>query len=283
MEQHRLLGSFYRSYLVTRLNFLPAELNPHFLYVRASFAERTFRSATSFLHGLYQPQSADEILDIQTGTRQLDILRMSSKPCRKPAVIPSNESHNSEALMAKLYGLWYPVRSLLEVNEWNAQSLDRLCDWIVAMHCNERTIANAVNQSHFDACLNWQRTRLARVNVDGYGAGFARGMREMLTLVRKFRDGETKQRFVLLSGHDSTIIACLGLLGHAVDANPPLASHLAMEVMEDSERTPAVRWIFNGKVLKLPEFEGKEIVRLDVFVEKMLTRIHRLCPEVPID
>jgi acid phosphatase len=123
--------------------------------------------------------------------------------------------------------------------------------------------------------MKWQRDRYSQSQDDG--AGFVAGMKEMLTFVQNRREGKTKHRFVLLSGHDSTVIACLGLLGHGVQENPPFASHLAMEVMEDPGHRPFVRWVFNGKTLQLPDYEGKEIVALDEFVEKMQVKIQRLC------
>jgi hypothetical protein len=73
------------------------------------------------------------------------------------------------------------------------------------------------------------------------------------------------------------------MLGCPADSNPPFASHLAMEVIEDRQRRQFVRWVFNGRVLGLPEFGQQEIVPLEEFEEKMEAKVRRLCPGLPFD
>lgn len=69
----------------------------------------------------------------------------------------------------------------------------------------------------------------------------------------------------IISGHDSTIIKLLTALNVAVDAIPPYASVVLIEVLKDKHKSEFVRVIFEDQVLKIGLYKEKT-VEFDKFI-----------------
>ena len=81
MQQHVSLGAQYRKYLVNELQFLPEKMEPSLFAFYSSPIERCFRSAESFINGLYPPLSTNEVLTITSSSEHLSPLFVTSAMC----------------------------------------------------------------------------------------------------------------------------------------------------------------------------------------------------------
>jgi acid phosphatase len=282
MDQHYRLGAAYRSWLIDHLHFLSPIIDPSVLFVRATSVERTIKSAISFLHGLYEPQSFDEELEITTGTDTFDPIRIHENFCAelKDVLMNYSNSQNWLRYIQTAGAMLLPVRKYLGEDAWDFEAVDRVCDWVITMHANERAMPRLVNRTHVDLCFEINAKRQFGpylVSPRTAAVGFSYGMREMLNILDRFTGNVTKHRFVLLSAHDSTIAACLAMLRQTRVAIPPFASHLAMQVLESERGRLFVRFVFNGEVLALPAFEKRQIVELDSFTSTMRETIRGIC------
>jgi acid phosphatase len=104
-------------------------------------------------------------------------------------------------------------------------------------------------------------------------------MMEMLSICRRYLTRQTSHKFVLISGHDSTLAAALALLDCPLVSVPRLASHLSMQVLEDAAHVQFVRFVHNGDPLRLPAFGDRELVELAVFSSQMMAKVSRICSD----
>jgi acid phosphatase len=279
MHQHVRLGSAYRSYLVDDLHFLDPALNPAQLLIKCTSVERTFRSATSFLHGLYAPASPTEILDISSGTPNHDFFRPESSVCRE-RTLSYAKYQTTPAYLKSLNDTISILKTIksLSISEWDLSEASRVCNWIMASFCNDQMMQTDVNETHFEACMAFGAEKQFGpwlMDNESRAIAFSFGMREVLDILE-----HRAAKFVLISAHDSTVSAYLSLLGFRGDDCPPLASHLCLEVWgRDGEEF--VRFAYNGEVVKLERFGGSELVSLGRFVTEIKAVVAPYCTDFP--
>jgi acid phosphatase len=282
MDQHFRLGAAYRKWLVDELQFLSPELDPAEICARSTSLDRTFRSALSFMHGLYEPRTFDEVLPISTGTNSFDAMRLHGRFCGDLNGVLHDfaVSQKYREFLADAGAVLKDVRDYLGEERWDDTTADDLCDWIIQMHCSEQMMPPIVNESHVRLCFSVNGKGLVAPFAESEetaAIGFSYGMKEMLRILDRFNAQVTKHKFVLLSAHDSTIAVLLVLLGHKREAIPPFASHIAMQILENGQKEQFVRFVFNGDELELPAFGDRKLVKLDEFVPNILKRIERYC------
>ncbi|KAH0789888.1 histidine acid phosphatase [Histomonas meleagridis] len=284
MQMHLKLGKAYRKYLVDDLHFLDETYNPDQIYIRSTAYDRTFKSALSFIGGLYESQSVNELIDITSGPSSNDLFRPSHKTCGdiKNLYQKYVDSDKFKEFLARSGEILKPVREYLNLTEWTQSSGNKACDWVFTMYCNEKTMSPDINQTHIDICSEM----LARNLYDLYlqddetmGIGFSAGMRELLRVLNMSLSGESTVKFALHSTHDSTVSVFMSLLGNRLDTLPPLASHLAMEVYQKNNEK-YVRFVLNGKPLPIKFMNDQIMVKLDDFITNVKPKIN-YCKEFP--
>ena len=125
-------------------------------------------------------------------------------------------------------------------------------------------------------------------NAEGAGLTGGRLLRELANEAAAFAANESRTRLSVYSGHDSTIIALLAVLGAFQGEWPPVASTVVVETWRVGgsgrphwssralgrvgEGGEMVRVLFNGEVLPLPGCAGQDpthrggLCALDKFV-----------------
>jgi hypothetical protein len=125
-------------------------------------------------------------------------------------------------------------------------------------------------------------------NMEGAGLTGGRLLRELANEAADVANGKSTQKLSLYSGHDSTIIALLAVLGAFQGEWPPVAStvvvetwkvgdglgrpHWSSRALKAGEDGDMVRVLFNGEVLPLPGCAGQDPIHrgglcaLDKFV-----------------
>lgn len=264
MLQHKQLGAAYRKYLIDDAKLLSSDyINPSELLVRATSYDRTYRSALSFLNGLYPPARMDELVDVVVGDT-VDVLRPHKKFCNEIKELEEAyvESDKFKAYLNQSQQLYGALGKYLGVDIVDKSTMDTVCDWVNTQSCFEGEIGPDVTQEMIDKC----KVMGGKIIYDVYfqseenrTVAFSYGMREIFRLIDDNIAGVERNKFVLHSAHDSTVVAALVALGQKVDVIPPYASHLAIEILSKEQRY-YIRFSFNGTPITIPMMNSTETI-----------------------
>ncbi len=87
---------------------------------------------------------------------------------------------------------------------------------------------------------------------------------DVFTHMQKTIKGKQEYRFILYSGHDSTVLPVMAALGVPLETTPPYASSVCFELYQDRD-TYSVKVRFNGSDAALPAAGGKTTCTFDQF------------------
>ena len=267
MQQHFALGQKAKQHFIDKLNFLPQNLHPKYFTFISSPFDRCFKSAQSFLAGLYEPNSDNEVLNIETGTDSLSSLYPDPSQCQElndmKAKFYSLNTTNDylHTTMEKLIIL----KEKLNLTETH-DNLVSMCDWAVSYKCGQTgtSCPDYITDDVFDTCakaLSYYHYKLYELNPD---VPFSHTMRHMFQIADQVIGQSKPIKFVLISAHDSTIAALLSFLGVQKDYLPPYASSCYAEFWEDESGELSIRFVLNGEPIVIPHFENS-LIKFDKF------------------
>ena len=276
MEQHRALGQLYHKYIYDDNKlFSDEELppSPDTIYARCTDIERTFRSAQSLLHGLFPPQSPNEILEIVTDTSDFSRLRFNFAFC--PEVYQLYQDWEATDEFKNWTDTVWPqiqnVTDFLKL-EKTGDNVNTACDWVATQYCSDKQAPNVVTPEIQRVCLRAISDYAYNLYIQNHWVPGSYTMQELLRIPTAFAKNETKVKFGLFSAHDTTIMVIKTLIegpNAKVDRIPGYASHLAMELWEDNETKELyIRCALNGEDLNL------QAVGEGVKIAKFLSLIH---------
>ena len=284
MKMHYDLGAQYRKYLVDDLGFLPSNMKPNMFEFYSSPVERSFRSAESFISGLYPPKSDNEVLTITTGATESNPL--DPQMCKEFADAKA-EYMKSEQYAQFIEEIWPKLEDAASYLglEKSVENAHLICGWAVAFNCSVGSNAPAfINDEFMNACR--RDTWMTQYGLFNYTADHAvlasPVLREALRIINNALKSNDK-KFALLSAHDTTLGAILTLFGVFKDVVPQYASHLAMEILLDKENNNEkyVRFTYNGEELSIPLFDNQSIIKFDDFCKKLEPLIQH-CQDIPV-
>jgi acid phosphatase len=279
MEQHHRLGALYGRYLSAR-RLLAGRPTADQLFVRATDFERTFRSAQSFLDGAFPPTLPGESITIHRGTTDAEIMRPGFDFCEDMRRV--SDQYAAMAGSAKDAGdHWESVQHIADYLrvEFSEGNLSLVADWVATHDCDGKTLPAVVSRQDVADChaiVAEYMYNLMNLNASVF---VSYSMREVLRIANSSVNGQLK--FSLLSSHDSTLSTFLVYLADIDQSRiPPFASHVMMEIWEDKKRKKYVRWVYNGNVLRLKNFDGKELVKYSTFALGVQD-VYKYCTELP--
>jgi len=282
MEQHRKLGQFYHEYLYNTHKLL-SELppNPKNLYVRCSDVERTFRSAQSFLHGLFPPQSPDEIIEINTDTSDGSLLRVNKDWCKDMKNIWVN--HTASAVYNQWVDEnWIKIQDLASYFGLvkSGDNLNSICDFVTTNYCSDKRVPTIITPDIQQVCLNVTGSYIYDYYAIDPIVTASYTMRELMRIPKQIALGNSSVKFSLMSSHDTTVAAVLSFLGERRVRIPPYASHLTSELWEDdASKQLYIRFVFNGEEVRLREFNGESVALFSEFLDKY-NRMNDVCKDI---
>lgn len=279
MEQHHRLGQLYHRYLFG-LGLFRTQPTADELFVRATDFERTFRSAQAFLDGAFPPSFPGESIAIHRGTPDAEIVRPGFDFCedmrRVSATYDANAGTAKEA--DDLWARIIHIADYLHV-DFSPHNLSLVADWVGTHDCDGKALPSVVSERDVAAChaiVAKYMYNLLNLNASVF---VSYSMREVLRIANLSVNGNLK--FSLLSSHDSTLSAFLVYLAEFDQSRiPPFASHLMIEIWENGSKKKYVRWVYNGNVLRLKKFAGKDIVEYSAFVNGVKD-VYKYCTEFP--
>jgi acid phosphatase len=278
MVQHQKLGQAFHEYLYKTTKLFDEETesvpDPKTIYARCSDVERTFRSAQGFLHGLFPPQSPNEIIDIYTDTSDGSLLRPNHNWCSNMTDLWNQhiESEEYKNWAATNIPKVKPVFELLGLTEETGENLNTACDFVTTHYCDNKLLTSDITEEMQQVCLNVTGSYIYDYFLKGPLITGSYTMRELLRIPKMIRNDNSKVKFALMSSHDTTVAAINVLIG-GKDARkqriPPFASHLVLELYEENtSKDLYIRFTLNGDEIPMALFEDKrKIAKFDDFIE----------------
>ncbi len=264
MQQEYELGIKFRKKYIDDLHLLPDVYQNDTIYVRSTDLDRTLMSAQSLLLGLY-PKG--------TGPNGF-----------QPIPIHTVEATDQDVVLVDTHGSLF--QSLLHKHiqtdaKWKAKHnalKNKFQHWskasgieITDLH-HVQSLANVLhiyqmNQIPYPAGLStedvdqiidaghWVFTFTFKPKEIGRGIGNPL-LQTMLDYVHRASSNESSLKYVLLSGHDSSILALMSALEVPLDVPPPYASQVNITLYETSPSEHKVVISYNDKPVHIPACNG---------------------------
>jgi hypothetical protein len=250
-------GSLRKAYVDT--GFLSDVISPSETYLRSDNEPRTQQSAEALMLGMYPPNdnTLTEIVKLHTLDTTYDYITANPNLCprfgeyasefRNSSVWNAHQNVTKALLDAISQAINYKI---------DEADLDHFCDCLRTYHCHDLPWPRGMTEKLYDMSwqeLSWQFfSQFAYPSVQAntrVGIGFL--LKEITENMNKSVEGKPIQKFLLYSGHDTTLIPILVAL--QVDAMdwPPYASMMLIELFEMASGDLYVRVTYNGEVLSL--------------------------------
>ena len=288
MMQHKKLGEAYHTYLyeTTKLFKEETELipDPSTIFARCSDVERTFRSAQSFLHGVFPPQSPNEIIDIVADTDAGALLRPNKDWCQDMTDLWNNHTQTDEykSWVKTSYEKVQPVIEFLNLEGMTGENVNTACDYVSTHYCDDKQPPSVVTPEIEQICLNITGDWLYDYYLKNPSITGSYGMRELLRIPKLIKAGKSSIKFALMSSHDTTVAAINALLGGKAARHPripPFASHLLIELWEDdTTKELYIRCALNGELIPLYKHNNETVIKFDDFLNDY-SEIDNYCHE----
>lgn len=272
MEQHHNLGQFYHKYLFENHQFFKSlPVPPEEIRIRCTDVERTFRSAESFLHGLFPPQSPNEIIEILGDTSDGSSLRVNFD-WYEDARDVRDRWFATEQFQKWLDENWEVVKDAaveLGMGEKNWKNLNDVCDFVSTHFCSDKMLPSFISEAVIDRCpailgnITWDLLETNKTVIGSYI------VRELMKAPIEVVNGTSKVKFALMSSHDTSLAAVLVFLKDRMDhiKVPGFASHLLLELWKGEEDPDyTIRWVMNGEPVPLREMEDRTEVPFSDFL-----------------
>eukprot|EP01087_Luapelamoeba_hula_P007134 TRINITY_DN1732_c0_g1_i1.p1 TRINITY_DN1732_c0_g1~~TRINITY_DN1732_c0_g1_i1.p1 ORF type:complete len:453 (+),score=45.86 TRINITY_DN1732_c0_g1_i1:109-1467(+) len=268
-EQQLTNGKMIRDYYIRKIGFLPDDLTTRDLrqfYVRSDDEPRTVMSAQSLFLGLYPFAKRNEtiIVDIHTRSDALNNMVTNSARCPRLSQVHSAATQSAgykSILDTYATPLKKKLAKIFNTAVTTDQQLEDISDCCNAYFCHDFPLHRGINLTVI------KEMEVVDVLVENYmngypnttynsklGIGFL--IHEIYSHMNATVKNKTQAKFLLYSGHDTTILPLLSAFKMPLKQWVPYASVLVWElyhVTAGQTGTPyAVRMIFNQQELLIP-------------------------------
>eukprot|EP01112_Ceratiomyxa_fruticulosa_P000149 TRINITY_DN1016_c0_g1_i1.p1 TRINITY_DN1016_c0_g1~~TRINITY_DN1016_c0_g1_i1.p1 ORF type:complete len:424 (+),score=67.74 TRINITY_DN1016_c0_g1_i1:307-1578(+) len=245
-DQHVALGQQLRKLYVDTYKFLSPNFDPTEIWLRSTDVPRTIQSAQASIIGMYPNLSSNvstilPVIDINT--MDSDTEDMVANPYTCPAVVPLAAAIEKQAAFVQFQQKFQPLQNALQTllmgSSQPALSWSNILDGLSALQCNDYPFPQNVTQdmanSSYEAA-NWeyyyslQNTTLVSLTIGTFYS-------ELLSRMENVISGLKEPKYLLYSGHDSTIAPFLAGMGLYNGTWPPYASHVEVELWSDSAKS----------------------------------------------
>eukprot|EP00741_Cyanophora_paradoxa_P002437 tig00000076_g2362.t1 len=275
IAQHLKLGGEYRKRYVDQYGLLSPQLKEGEIFVRSTDIQRTQQSAQSFLRGLYPAaeRPAGSIIRIHTAEilneyictppyiADPDPSGYGASPVDCPAIGEMQDELRRSEPWRKRDEAMQPIAEKLK----SVLGLRDLPGWMAlhdAFTCRlshgkplpegvtDDIVSRVRDQASFELGQRFGTEKLARL-------GIGRLVGEVVSALRAAAEGRPGPRFILYSGHDTSVAPFLSAFkAYDGKAWPPYASHVSLELLVNADGDYFVRLSFLGRELALDVCEG---------------------------
>ncbi len=275
MQQEYMLGLIMRKRYVDENGLLPPSYNAETIRVRSSDYDRTLMSAESLLMGLYPlgtgpllPQSEQTALPagfqpipIHTLPRDQDQLLVPDHDPKQfeewaKKYVADNEWREKTAELQPQFARFSEL-SGMQITR--LEHLIYLGDAIYIRQLYHLPLPQGMTEQEADTIMEagrWAFTQIFKAPAMGQLTGQPL-LQEIIANLKKASQGQTKLKWMLFSGHDSTILSLMSAMQVPMETPPPYASNLNFALYETESGRKIVKVTLNGKNAQLPVCEGK--------------------------
>lgn len=274
MQQEFKLGTLLRKKYVEQYNLLPLNYIAKAMYVRSTDFDRTLMSAESLLMGLYPLGTGPKTdtatnsalpelyqpIPIHTIPKNLDTVFLSvidihsSEILQKYILTRKDWIEKTNAIQNKL-PIWQqetgvPLNNLFDVS--------KLADTLFVFQTHHIAFPNELNPQDAKEIIEtgrWAFATMFKAPEVGKLMGHAL-LEEILSQLEKATHNNQELKFVLLSGHDSNILALLSALEAPLDMPPRYASNLNFSLFEAGHGNYYIKINFNQEPVNIPACHG---------------------------
>jgi lysosomal acid phosphatase len=269
INQEYRLGLSLRKKYIDQYHLLPKNYDAKTMYVRSTDMNRTLMSASSFLLGLYPLQS--EILTVKSPNSSLFLksqpIPIHTVPIDQDkllAVKPSKNIFSIFSMYILNHHAWNE-KSLLfkdKLQNWNKSTgmqinsfrqLDYLADNLYIRKIHNIPLPIGINQSDANEIISvaeWSIIEAFKRNEITHPMGHE-FLSTLANYMKKIIHDETHLKYILFSGHDSSIMAVMNTLGHPLSKIPGYASDLNFSLWEVNGKY-YVKVILNDRPIIIP-------------------------------
>jgi len=271
-QQHIELGEALRETYVNTYQYLNASINMDDIWIRSTDIPRTLASVQGHMHGLYPPTKTSgdiPVFDEFTIEANAENMYPNAQLCPALAEALINASKMPEyiAYMKQTADLQKSLLAALQLSVF--PSWDGLFDAFSALACHNFSLLPGVTQEMWDqtiAVANWQwNFQLNQTNVVRLGIGsFMAEIVDVLELTQK--SPASVPKYIVYSGHDTTIGPLMAAMQNYDGYWPPYASHVEIELWENNGAYfVAVR--YQGAYQVLSTCQGQKMCPYAQFLE----------------
>jgi len=281
MNQHFKLGTKLRKRYVNQLKLLPVKYINNEMYVRCTDFNRTIQSAESLLNGLY-PLGLGPLLRNGDPAMPAAVqpIPLRTMPVVQDDLLLAKDAHIdkfNEMCEKYVYTdkAWIDKQNELKPNfkKWSeifGSEINNLVDLMsIADNINVR-LRNGVSlpeglskkdASKLIKLAEWAQAQQFKPKVIGDYLG-SKFLVQLKDDMMKAVQDKQQYKYILYSGHDSSILPVMSALGVPLDFNPPYASNVCFELYKDGDNY-FVKVRFNGKDVDL--ISGQKQCSIDDF------------------
>lgn len=250
MKQELQLGKKLRKKYIDQYNLLPKNYSSEIIYVRSTDKKRTIASARSLLSGLYPLQ--EQSISIQVVPQIVDDL-LVPRPSKNIIAVQVLErvmwQQKTINLQAKLRN-WCKLTGL-KLNDF--EQLNLLADNLHIRQLHHVSLPKGISNNDANEIISlgrWATINNYKLPVvtNRMGTEFLKTTNNYL---QKVVNQTTSLKYVLLSGHDSSIMSVMNTLGIPLDEVPKYASHLNFSLYENNKKY-YVKVTYNDSLLTIP-------------------------------
>ncbi|MBS0287434.1 MAG: histidine-type phosphatase [Proteobacteria bacterium] len=260
IQQHFELGSKLRKKYIEQTSLLPERYQPGTIFARSTDYDRTLMSAQSLLLGLYPLPSCElptSFQPIPIHTQHATDNDALHADTHGPAFQQAYEQY------VKTHATWQAKDNALKHNypRWskvtgihitNLYQLISLGNTLFIYQSNNKSIPEGLTQKDVEeisAAGKWAFCFMFKPQPVAQAVGQPL-LKEVFDYLKDAP--HEKLKYVLLSAHDSTILALMSALGVPLEEPPPYASQVHFAVYEITPNHYKVNISYNDKLLSLP-------------------------------
>lgn len=265
MQQEYQLGVSLRKKYVNQYHLLPADYQAETIYVRSTDMNRTLMSATSFLLGLYPLGSGATLANskqfaLPAGFQPIPIHTVAIKQDKLLAVKPSKNifsiisryiftQRTSSLFKDKIPAL--NKATGMQIN--TLHELSDLADNLYIRKVHHISLPAGIKQNEANEIMALAEKSIL-ATFKRKEMTYPMGHEFLLTVANYMRDivhANSPLKYILFSGHDSSIMAVMNTLGSPVNKIPGYASDLNFSLWQDGDKY-YVKVMLNNQAVMVP-------------------------------
>ena len=265
-------------------SLLPNNYQANTIYIRSTDYDRTIMSAASLLMGLYplgtgpnlsnstqalpsnyQPIPIHTIPTAQDSMFLIDMNSSETSALLEKYVYTRADWNDKSAQLAPKYTHWNQLTGL---DIKTLRDVIIIGDTLTTYLAHNIPLPEGLSKKEAQTIIDadrWVQATMFKPHQVGDVIG-SPSLKIIIAYIRQAAEKKTKTKFVLLSAHDSTLLAVMSALHTPLEASPPYASDLNFSLYESEPNHYFVTVTYNDQPIAIPGCNGS-VCELERFLQ----------------